>query len=68
MALAAALAARGALRFDSLALFSVAIVPALFGMWTGQVIRKKAGPATLRRWFRLRLLGAEIALRPLVFH
>ena len=68
VALAAALASRGGLHFDSLALSSLSIVPALSGMWVGQVIRKAVSPATFRRWFLvcLMLLGAEMALRPLV--
>ncbi len=68
IALAAGLASRGAWRFDSLGPSSLAIVPALIGMWAGQIIREKVSPPTFRRWFLigLLLLGAEMALRPLI--
>ncbi|MGF6174569.1 sulfite exporter TauE/SafE family protein [Ensifer sp. 4252] len=64
--LAAGLLWRGALEVDNLLLSAVAILPALAGMWAGQVIRRLVSPATFRRWFLigLMLLGAELALRP----
>lgn len=64
--LAAGLWWRGALAVDNLLLSALAIVPALAGMWAGQVIRRLISPATFRRWFLigLMLLGAELALRP----
>ncbi len=68
VALAAGLASRGAFRLDNLALSTLAIAPALVGMSAGQAIRKRVSPETFRRWFLigLLLLGAEMALRPLL--
>jgi uncharacterized protein len=68
VALAAGLAAHGAFRLDNLALSSLAVAPALAGMAAGQGLRKRVSPATFRRWFLigLLLLGAEMALRPLM--
>jgi uncharacterized membrane protein YfcA len=45
----------------------MAIVPALAGMWAGQVIRRKISPVMFRRGFLicLLLLGLEMLLRPL---
>ena len=67
VALAAALAARGALRLDNLALSSLAVVPALLGMGAGQAVRARVSAETFRRWFLIALLifGAEMASRPL---
>jgi uncharacterized membrane protein YfcA len=66
VALAAGLAWRGAYQIDNLAASTLAIVPALAGMWAGQVVRGKVSPATFRRWFLacLLLLGTEMLLRP----
>lgn len=66
MTLAAGLLWRGALEADNLLLSALAIVPALAGMWAGQVIRRLVSPATFRLWFLIGLLflGAELALRP----
>lgn len=68
IALAAGLAWRGAFQLDGLALSSLAIAPALLGMWLGQAIRKRVSPQTFRRWFLicLLLLGTELVLRPFV--
>ena len=68
IALAAGLASHGVWRLDSLAPSSLAIVPALLGMWTGQTIRNRVSPTTFRRWFLIGLLvlGAEMATRPLL--
>ncbi len=65
IALAAGLTWRGALQLDSLAMSSLAIVPAMAGMWCGQAIRQKVSPTTFRRWFLicLLLLGIELTLR-----
>ena len=65
VALAGALAWQGAFRIDNLALSAVAIVPALAGMWAGQVIRNRVSPATFRRWFLvcLLLLGVEMVVK-----
>lgn len=68
VALAAGLGARGALRFDNLALSALAVLPALGGMWAGQVLRGRIGPVAFRRGFLLCLLalGTEMALRPVL--
>lgn len=68
VALAAGLAWRGAYQIDHLAASALAIVPALVGMWAGQVVRRKVSPATFRRWFLLclLLLGTEMLLRPVL--
>lgn len=68
VALAAGLAARGAFQPGHLAASSLAILPALAGMWAGQILRNRISPATFRRWFLfcLLLLGAQLALKPLL--
>jgi uncharacterized membrane protein YfcA len=65
VALAGALAWHGAFRIDNLALSALAIVPALAGMWAGQIIRNRVSPATFRRWFLvcLLVLGAEMIIK-----
>jgi hypothetical protein len=65
IALAVGLTWRGAFQLDSLAMSSLAIVPAMAGMWCGQAIRQKVSPTTFRRWFLicLLLLGIELTLR-----
>jgi uncharacterized membrane protein YfcA len=65
IALAVGLTWRGAFQLDSLAMSSLAIVPAMAGMWCGQAIRQKVRPTTFRRWFLicLLLLGIELTLR-----
>lgn len=65
VALAGALAWHGAFRIDNLALSALAIVPALAGMWAGQIIRNRVSPATFRRWFLvcLLVLGAEMIVK-----
>jgi len=66
VALAAGLAVRGALHFDNLAMSTLAIVPALAGMWAGQVLRNRVSPPAFRRWFLigLLLLGVEMLAKP----
>jgi uncharacterized membrane protein YfcA len=66
IALAASLGIRGAFDNGNLALSVLAILPALAGMWAGQVLRGRIAPATFRRWFLicLLLLGAEMCLGP----
>ncbi|MEZ0168577.1 sulfite exporter TauE/SafE family protein [Microvirga sp. TS319] len=68
MALAAGLAWRGAFHFDGLALSSLAIAPALLGMWLGQIVRLRVSPERFRRWFLacLLLLGAELILKSIL--
>jgi uncharacterized membrane protein YfcA len=65
VALALGLAWRGALQVDGLAMSSLAIVPAIVGMWLGQAIRSRVSPTVFRRWFLicLLLLGIELILR-----
>ncbi len=65
VALAGALAWHGAFRIDNLALSALAIVPALAGMWAGQIIRNRVSPGTFRRWFLICLLvlGAEMIVK-----
>jgi uncharacterized protein len=65
IALAAGLGYRGAFQLDSLTLSALAVIPALGGMWTGQVIRNRTSPATFRRGFLLclLLLGSEMMLK-----
>ncbi len=67
VALAAALGARGALRFDNLELSALAVIPALVGMFAGQVIRARVSPGTFRLGFLIGLLalGAEMTARSL---
>lgn len=67
IALAAGLASRGAFQIDNLVLSTLAIIPALAGMWIGQVARERISPSTFRRWFLicLLLLSAEMSLRAL---
>ncbi|WP_416066396.1 sulfite exporter TauE/SafE family protein [Rhizobium sp. ZK1] len=66
VALAASLGLRNAFEGGNLALSVLAILPALAGMWTGQVLRDRIAPATFRRGFLvcLLLLGAEMCLWP----
>ena len=66
VALALGLASHGAFEAGHLAMSSLAVLPALLGMWLGQVLRQKISPATFRRWFLifLILLGAELLMRP----
>jgi len=68
IALAAGLALRGAYDPVNLGLSALALVPALLGMWIGQVARNRISPPTFRRWFliALLLLGLEMLLRPVL--
>ncbi|TPJ25359.1 sulfite exporter TauE/SafE family protein [Mesorhizobium sp. B2-7-2] len=68
IALALGLASHGAFEAGHLAMSSLAVLPALLGMWLGQMLRQKISPATFRRWFLifLVLLGVELLLRPLL--
>lgn len=65
IALAVGLGWRGAFQLDGLVLSSLAIAPALVGMWLGQLVRRRVSPETFRRWFLigLLLLGAELVLK-----
>ncbi|PBC04453.1 sulfite exporter TauE/SafE family protein [Mesorhizobium sp. WSM3860] len=68
IALALGLASHGAFEVGHLAMSLLAVLPALLGMWLGQVLRQKINAATFRRWFLafLILLGLELLLRPFV--
>ena len=63
IALAAGLASHGAFQVEHIAMSSLAVLPALLGMWLGQLLRQRISPATFRRWFLifLILLGLELA-------
>jgi uncharacterized membrane protein YfcA len=65
IALAAGLAGRDAVRMEALAISALAVIPALAGMWAGQLLRERISPATFRRWFLIALLilGIEMASR-----
>jgi uncharacterized protein len=66
IALAMGLARGGAFRVESIAASTLAIAPALLGMWFGQSVRQRISAAAFRRWFLicLVLLGLELAVRP----
>ena len=66
VALAGGLLAHGAFKVDQLGLSSLALVPALAGMWLGQKVRARISPRRFRQLFLtfLLLLGTELALRP----
>ena len=68
IALAVGLGTHGALQAENLTLSALAIVPALAGMWFGQVLRGRISPMLFRRifLFSLLLLGLEMSLRPLL--
>ncbi|HLS69878.1 MAG TPA: sulfite exporter TauE/SafE family protein [Kiloniellales bacterium] len=65
IALALGLGAQGVLEFESLGLSLFAIIPALAGMWAGQLVRTRISPPLFRRGFLicLLLLGAEMVSR-----
>ncbi len=66
VALALGLASQAALQIHDLGLSTLAIVPALLGMWLGQWVRQFVSPARFRRWFLMCLLalGTELIARP----
>ncbi|WP_371823975.1 sulfite exporter TauE/SafE family protein [Phyllobacterium sp. 628] len=66
IALAIGMTSSGTLHLDSIGTSTLALAPALLGMWFGQKIRNAISPATFRRWFLicLLLLGLELMLRP----
>jgi uncharacterized membrane protein YfcA len=68
IALAVGLLLRDAFQYNCLLLSTLAILPALAGMWVGQGIRKRVRPATFRRWFLIGLLslGAEMFVKSLL--
>ena len=66
VALAGALSRGGAFKLGSMVASAFAVVPALLGMWLGQVIRRRISPSSFRRWclILLGVLGVEITMRP----
>lgn len=68
IALAVGLASHGAFQVEHIVTSSLAVAPALLGMWLGQILRQKISPETFRRWFLifLILLGLELLLRPVL--
>jgi hypothetical protein len=64
--LAGGLLAHGAFRVDQLGLSTLALVPALVGMWLGQIVRRRISAKRFRQFFLsfLLLLGLELASRP----
>lgn len=67
IALAVGIGAHGAFQLDQMVSSVLAVVPALVGMWAGQLIRNRISPLAFRRGFLilLFLLGAQMVLRPL---
>lgn len=67
IALGIGLAVHDSLRLEALGLSSLAILPALAGMWLGQRIRARISPRVFRVGFLLFLLmlGLELLSRPL---
>lgn len=66
VALAVGLLGHGALPLGSLGWSTIAVAPALLGMWLGQRLRERLGPRRFRQCFLLLLLllGAQLAARP----
>ncbi|TBU79295.1 hypothetical protein DNK06_12865 [Pseudomonas daroniae] len=66
LALAGGLLLQGAFRVDQLGLSSLAVVPALLGMWLGQAIRTRLSTRHFRLFFLwfLMVLGLELISRP----
>lgn len=66
IALAIGLGSQSAFDADNAILSGLAVLPALVGMYVGQIVRNKISPETFRRWFLicLMLLGAEMLSRP----
>lgn len=66
LALAGGLIAQGAFRVDQAGLSTLALVPALAGLWVGQKLRARISPRRFRQFFLafLLLLGLELAARP----
>ncbi len=66
IALAAGLMAHSAFRLDQWGWSTLAILPALAGMWLGQKVRARISPRRFRQGFLLflLLLGLELASRP----
>ncbi|MFM0336720.1 sulfite exporter TauE/SafE family protein [Paraburkholderia fungorum] len=67
IALAIGLAREHAFAVHDLGDSLLAVVPALLGMWIGQSVRGRIGPATFRRWFFVCLLCLGIQLMARAF-
>lgn len=67
IALTSGLLLHGAYGVQQLGLSALAVIPALAGMWLGQVIRQRISAKMFRACFLglLLILGLELALRPL---
>ena len=68
LALAVTLARAGSFDLSVAGASSLALAPALLGMWVGSRVRARVKPETFRRWFfiALLLLGAHLAARAFV--
>lgn len=66
IALAIGLLVHGAFRVEQLGVSTLAVLPALVGMWLGQKVRARISPARFRQFFLLflLLLGVELAFQP----
>ena len=66
VALAIGLFANGAFQVSQFGVSSLAIIPALIGMWLGQCVRMRISPQRFRQCFLLFLvlLGVELSCRP----
>ncbi|MDX3773045.1 sulfite exporter TauE/SafE family protein [Chromatiaceae bacterium AAb-1] len=66
LALAAGLTLNGAFRAEQLGMSVLCVLPALAGMWLGQLIRKRISQQVFRRCLLLFLLiiGLQLVLRP----
>ena len=68
IALGIALARGGVLDGEVAGVSTLALVPALLGMWIGQHVRSRISAEAFRRWFfvALLVLGLHLAARPLL--
>jgi hypothetical protein len=68
LALAAGLAQAGVFRLDVAGASLAMLVPALLGMWLGQIVRGRISAERFRFWFLVGLvgLGLHLALKPLL--
>lgn len=66
VALALGLSSHGAFNAGQLGVSALVVIPALLGMWLGQVIRQRISAVAFRRGFLLflLLLGLELLVRP----
>lgn len=68
IALAVGLAKGGAFHLGNISLSALAVIPALFGMWAGTIIRRRISVRTFRICFFIfiAVLGLELALHPVL--